>query len=242
MLTKILIADPSGEFRFVLTKQLEKQYTVLSCGTGTQALALLEEEKPDFFVMDLMLTSIDGLALLSAARDKGICPPTLVTSLFFHDHIVNALQRENVVYLMRKPCDMEALTGRIHELVAELNPQLFFRPEPRSVVTTALFELGVPASRIGCGNCREAILLLKEDPNASLSKEIYPALAKSQGVSEGSIEKNIRDAINYAYYHRSDSVWARYFPIAPNGQIPKPTNRVFLTTLAQVLFSMTRSA
>lgn len=242
MLTKILIADPSVEFRFVLTKLLEKRYTVLSCGTGTQALELLRREKPDLFVMDLMLTGIDGLSLLSAARQEGLCPPTLVTSLFFHDHIINALQRENVVYLTRKPCNLEALTGRIRELAAELSPRLFVAPEPRSLVTSTLFELGVPANRIGYGNCREAILLLREDPNASLSKEIYPALAKSQGVSVGSIEKNIRDAISCAYNHRSDAVWARYFPAAPNGQIPRPTNRVFLSTLAQVLFAMTTSA
>lgn len=239
MLTKILIADPSEEFRFVLTQLLEKHYTVLSCGTGSQALALLREEHPDFFVMDMMLPGIDGLSLLGTARAEGVCPPTLVTSLFFQDHIVNALQRQNVVYLMSKPCDMEALVGRIRDLVEEFSPRLFFRPPPRSVVTAALFELGIPAKRIGYGNCREAILMLKEDPNASLSKEIYPALSKRQGGSTGSIEKNIRDAIHYAYDHRNDAVWARYFPLAPNGQIPKPTNRVFLATVAQRLFAVT---
>lgn len=239
MLTKILIADPSEEFRFVLTHLLEKHYTVLSCGTGLQALELLRSEHPDFFVMDMMLPGIDGLSLLDTARSEGLCPPTLVTSLFFQDHIVNALQRQNVVYLMSKPCDMEALVGRVEDLVAEFSPRLFFHPAPRSVVTAALFELGLPAKRIGYGNCREAILMLKEDPGALLSKEIYPALAKVQQVSSCSIEKNIRDAISYAYQNRNDAVWSRYFPVAPNGQIPKPTNRVFLTTLAERLFSIT---
>lgn len=237
---KILIADPSEEIRFVLGQMLETQYTILSCSTGDRALELLRLERPELLVLDLMLPEIDGLSLLCAARKEGICPPALVTSLFIHDHIINALQRENVVYLMRKPCNLDALTGRIRELAGELSPQILFRPDQRSVVTAALFELGIPASRIGCGNCREAVIMLKADPGASLSKEIYPALANAQGVSAGSIEKNIRDAITDGYNRRNDSVWRRYFPTAPNGQIPKPTNRQFLSTLAQVLFAIAK--
>ena len=242
MLTKILIADPSEEFRFVLTRMLGKCYTVLSCGTGPQALELLRTEAPDLMVLDLMLSGFDGLTLLSTARSEGICPPSFVTSAFFFDHIANALQRENVVYLMRKPCDMDVLISRIREVAEELSPQLFFGLEPRGLVMAALFELGIPAKRIGSGNCREAILMLKDDPNALLSKDIYPVLAQAQKVSAGSIEKNIRDTITDAYQHRNDAVWVKYFPLAPNGQIPKPTNRVFLTTLAQVLFHMQRHA
>ena len=81
---------------------------------------------------------------------------------------------------------------------------------------------------------------MKDDPNASLSKEIYPALAKTQGGTATSVEKNIRDAIGYAYRNRNEAVWARYFPVAPNGQVPKPTNRAFLATLAQRLFAASR--
>ena len=238
MLTKILIADPSEEFRFVLSLALGKEYTVLSCATGQQALALLRSEHPDFFVMDMMLPGIDGLSLLGTARAEQVCPPTLVTSRFFQDHIISALQKQNVVYLMSKPCELDAMVGRIQDLVAEFSPRIFFQPAPRSAVTAALFELGIPAKRVGYGNCREAVLLLKENPGALLSKEVYPAIAKVQHSSAGSVEKNIRDAITYAYDRRNNAVWARYFSTAPNGQIPKPTNRVFLSTLAEILFTM----
>ena len=239
---KILIADPSEEYRFALTTLLQPDYTLLTCSTGDQALALLRQEQPELMVLDLMLPGMDGLGLLAQARKEGICPPALVSSLFLHDHVVNALQKENVVYLVRKPCNLEALALRIRELTRELSPRLSFYPDARSVVSEALFELGLPASRLGYANCREAVLMLREDPGASLSKEIYPAIARSQGVSSTSVEKNIRDAIADGYSRRNEGVWRRYFPVAPDGRVHKPTNRRFLAGLVQKLFCMTKEA
>ena len=241
-MVKLLIVDPSEEIRFTLTNLLRQDYTVLSCDSGDRALELLRREKPDLLVMELVLSGIDGLSLLTQARTEGICPPALVVSLFLHDHVIQALQKENVAYLMRKPCDLQALNGRIRELASDLSPRLALRPAPRNVISTALFELWVATSRLGFVNCREAILMLAENPTASLSKDIYPVLAEAQGVSATAIEKNIRDAITDAYNRRSEPVWRRYFPTAPDGRIPKPSNRLFLSTLAQVLFVMEQKA
>ena len=239
---KILIADPSEEYRFALTNLLQQDYTVLACSSGDQALELLRRERPDLLVMDLMLSGLDGLGLLAQARKEGLCPPALVSSLFLQDHIINALQKENVVYLVRKPCNLDALISRIRELTREAPASVFLSPDPRSVVNAALFELGIPAARLGCANCREAILLLRADPGASLSKEIYPAIAQRQGVSSTSVEKNIRDAIADGYSRRNEAVWRRYFPIAPDGRVHKPTNRQFLACMVQMLFEMAKEA
>jgi len=241
-LAKLLLVDPSEEIRFALTNLLRQDYTVFSCASGDQALELLRRERPDLLVTDLVLSGIDGLGLLAQARQEGICPPVLVVSSFLHDHVIQALQRENVVYLMRKPCNLQVLVGRIRELTSNLTPRLLLRPDPRNVISAALFELSVAASRLGYANCREAILMLREDPTASLSKDIYPALAETQGVSGISIEKNIRDAITDAYNRRNEAVWRRYFSTAPDGKVPKPSNRQFLSTLARVLFAMTKEA
>lgn len=239
---KILLADPNEELRFALTNLLRQEHTALSCGSGTEVLDLLRREKPDLLVMDLVLSGIDGLSLLTQAREEGICPPVLVVSLFLHEHVMHALQKENVVYVMRKPCDLQVLLMRIRELAADVSPKLGFRPDPRDTVGAALFELSIPTSRLGFSNCREAVLMLHRDPGASLSKDIYPALAKAQGVSATSIEKNIRDAITDGYNRRNETAWRRFFPTAPDGTVPKPSNRRFLTTLAQLLLATAREA
>ena len=236
MLTKILIADASVEVRFFLEMALKGSYCVLSCDNGVRALELLRQERPDLMVLDLMLPGMDGLALLAAARSEKICQPTLVTSVFLHDHIVNALEKENVVYLVRKPCDMDALVLHIQEIAMELSPPLFLRPDSVDLVTAVLFELGIPAGRMGFSDCRQAILMLRDNPGASFSKEVYPALDDNIKA----VEKRIRDVIFRAYDRRDGKVWAKYFPVAPNGAIPKPTNRQFLSTLAQTIFSLNR--
>lgn len=234
MLKKILIADPSEEFRLSLCGALCSDFTVLCCGNGQEALELLRTQKPDFLVMDLILPVIDGMGVLKQAKQEEICPPVLVTTGFTRDHIANALQQFNVVYMVLKPCELSAIASRIRELVLEFSPQLFFHPDPHSLVTTALFELGLAPKRAGFRWSRQAILILKDNPGAQLTKEIYPSLAEDG--NGNSVEKNIRDAIADAWNRRNDAVWRRYFPPDPSGEIPRPTNKVFLYTLTEVLF------
>ena len=231
-MTKILIVDSNEEFRRELAEGLRQFYSVRACGDGVAALEILRGDGADFLVMDLMLPGIDGLALLSAAQREGRCPPVLVCGLRFSPYVVQALQAFNVVYMSLKPCLIEVMIQRVRELVEVSAPQVLFRPATDTAVAAVLRELGMNTSRAGYYNCRDAILMLAEDPRLQVTKEIYPALGDWRAV-----EKNIRDAIQDAWNRRSEAVWRQYFRCAPNGQLPRPSNKVFLTTLAEVLFA-----
>lgn len=242
MLTKILITDSSDEFRFALEEELRSSFTVRSCQDGLQALELLRSYRPDFLVMDLMIPGIDGLTLLQKAKQEGLCPPVLVTTSFVCGYIVDALQQYNVAYMILKPCELSAITSRISDLAGRIVPPLFFQPSAYSVVTSALMELGIPTKRGGFHFCREAILMLGDNPSLQVTKHIYPELAKAGGCKAEAVEKSIRDVIVSAYEHRNDAAWRRYFSPAPNGQIPRPSNRMFLSVLSEVLFSVHTAA
>lgn len=242
MSTKILIVDASEEFRFALTDELQQEHTVRSCGNGLEALALLRSFRPDFLVTDLTLAGLDGLSLLQTANREGICPPTVVTGTYFSQCAANALEGLNVVYMVLKPCRIDALASRIDEMLCRSSIPLLLVPSPHSTVTTVLLELGIPTSRKGFRYCREAILLLSKDPSVQITKEIYPVVGKLYGAEAESVEKNIRDVIAAAWQQRDDALWRRYFPMAPNGQIPRPSNAVFLTRLTEVLSTSRRMA
>ena len=75
-----------------------------------------------------------------------------------------------------------------------------------------------------------AILLYAQDPNQSITKELYPALVKQfRHSSTGSIERSMRYAITEAWAHSPQSVWHQYFP----QQIKAPSNTLFIATLAE---------
>ena len=72
--TSVLIADNSEEFCTALSNALQRtdRFTVAGIANdGEQAMALLEERRPDILVLDLMLAKKDGISLGGRLEDCG---------------------------------------------------------------------------------------------------------------------------------------------------------------------------
>lgn len=70
------------------------------------------------------------------------------------------------------------------------------------------------------------------DPTQSLSKELYPYVAKYFGyISWQPVEHAVRVAILDAWERRNPEVWMQYFP----GMQKPPSNKQFIATLAERL-------
>ena len=242
MLTKILIADANEEFRLALTEELCKEHTVRSCASGCEALELLRAYRPDFLVIDMMVFGTDSLTVLQTAKQEGICPPFLACATYFTPYALRMLEQLDVAYMIRKPCELSALVCRIDDLVKEVSQPLFIAPSDYCVVTAISLELGLPARRKGFRCSREAILMLIDNPSLQVTKEIYPALAKMFDSQVKAVEKNIRDLIYDAWTGRDEAAWRKYFPVAPNGQVARPSNGVFLSLLAEQVGQLRRMA
>lgn len=67
----IMVVDDEATIREVVRKYLELDgYKVLEAATGTQALDLLHEQRPNLIVLDLMLPGIDGFAITRTLRQS----------------------------------------------------------------------------------------------------------------------------------------------------------------------------
>lgn len=68
--TTILVVDDEKTIREVVRRYLELDgFTVIDAETGTQALAMLREAKPDLIVLDIMLPGVDGFAITRKLRN-----------------------------------------------------------------------------------------------------------------------------------------------------------------------------
>lgn len=66
---KILIVDDEINIRELMKFNLEKEsYQVLEAEDGMQALAHIEQEKPDLVLLDLMLPKMDGIEVCKRAK------------------------------------------------------------------------------------------------------------------------------------------------------------------------------
>ena len=232
---KILIADAAKDFCGALGDALRGAYHVRSASDGVQALQLLRSFLPDILVLDLMLSGLDGITLLQKATDCGICPVVLATTRYISDYMLDAAQRLGVGYIMVKPCDVSAAISRIGDLSQRLNPPAFTDPDPRTVISNALLRLGVSTKLRGYGYLRESILLMAQDPRQSVTKELYPAVGARFGASAMQVERSIRSAVNTAWNRQDRQVWQLYFAADDTGLIPRPTNALLISRLADML-------
>lgn len=227
---KLLIADCNEDFRTALAAVLQEQYQVLCCRSGTEALTLLQQEHPDILVLDLMLPELDGLTLLERISANGIRPMVLAATPIFSDYVSNCAQRMGIEYLIRKPCAIEAIASRIRDLSRRLKaPEP--RTDPASYVRSLLLSLDISTKHNGFAYLREGIVLMAKDPSQSVTKMLYPEIARICGCNKDNVERSIRTALDRAWEKRDKLKWQKYFPNAQQ----RPSNAVFISRLAEAL-------
>ena len=91
-------------------------------------------------------------------------------------------------------------------------------------------EIGVPSQLIGCDYIRSSVLLMLEDRkySASITKRLYPELAKLYEMSEASIERSIRNAIERTWERGNKAALNAYFSGSGKERKKRPTNMEFL--------------
>ncbi len=80
------------------------------------------------------------------------------------------------------------------------------------------------------------IPLFARDRAQKLGKELYPDIAKLCGYGSSlAVERSIRGAIKAAWERRDDSLWRSYFHPDATNSIPCPSNKLFISTLAEII-------
>jgi len=232
---KLLIAEESEELRTALADLFRGSCLVRCCADGTAAQRELLEFRPDVLVLDMMLPGYDGISLLQWSAEQGIRPMVLAITRFCSDYVAESAQRLGVGYLMLKPCSLSALAAR----VADLNQQIRTAPEPPtdagSRISSLLLTLGIPPKLRGFAYLKEAVALYREDPLQSVTKLLYPEVAKRCGCAPMHVERSIRSAIEAGWKRRDDRVWQLYFQPDRDGRIQRPSNGDFISRLADSL-------
>ena len=244
---KVLIADAGEDFRTLLSDTLNAQedmQTVGAASDGAEALALLERERPDVLLLDLVLPRVDGLEVLRRMGETGARPATIVVSAFFNQRMISRSAELGVCYFIPKPCDVDALAERIRQsvrpedfpgaAVADFRPR---EPDLESTVTEVIHEIGVPAHIKGYQYLREAIIMTIGDMEIinAVTKVLYPAVAKKYATTPSRVERAIRHAIEVAWDRGDLETLQKFFGYTVSNIKGKPTNSEFIAMIADHL-------
>lgn len=102
----ILVVDDDPDIRNLLERLLGAQgHVVVAAGDGHQAMALIEAERPDLLVLDVMMPDVDGLALCRRLREDDATRPLPIILMTASCEIEDIWRGSGADAVIRKPFD-----------------------------------------------------------------------------------------------------------------------------------------
>jgi two-component system KDP operon response regulator KdpE len=108
----MVVDDEPAIVRLVRAKLQADGYAVITAARGEEALELLDDERPDLVVLDLMMPGMDGFETLRRIREIGQIPVIMLTARAGDADKVRGLQGGADDYLT-KPFNPDELSARV---------------------------------------------------------------------------------------------------------------------------------
>lgn len=123
--------------------------------------------------------------------------------------------------------------NRVQEPTYKAVDENFLRKE----ITKLLHTLGMPAHVLGYEYTREAILITlgNKDILRAITGELYPAVSKRFNTTPTRVERAIRHAVELAWDRGDLDTIQKFFGFTTSPKKGKPTNKEFLSALADHL-------
>lgn len=257
----VLIADDNKEFCSILNDYLLNQKDIVVTGIakdGREALALIEQRKPDLVILDIIMPHLDGLGVLEKLNSMTLekMPRVIILSAVGQDKITQQAITLGADYYVVKPFDMDVFTKRIREMfmgpdssdsMRRVNHVPLMEREAAATrkgpidleteITSIIHEIGVPAHIKGYMYLREAITMVVNDMEllSAVTKELYPSIAKKFNTTASRVERAIRHAIEVAWGRGQIEAINKLFGYTVQNDKGKPTNSEFIAIIADNL-------
>ena len=154
-------------------------------------------------------------------------------------------------YYFLKPFDMNTLAQRIIKLsgwknstTPVLKNNVLTDSELEIMITEIIHQIGVPAHIKGYHYLRESIMLSVKNNDIinSVTKLLYPTVAKKYNTTSSRVERAIRHAIEVAWDRGDRDVLNSYFGYTVQNERGKPTNSEFIAMISDKLRLRLKSA
>lgn len=122
VVARVLLVEDDPAIRTGLVRGLtEHGHVVVSAPTGSQAVALISEERPDVIVLDLGLPDLDGVNVLEIAKVLKAGPVIVATARDDEREMVRLLNAGADDYLV-KPFSVAQIDARIRAVLRRTAP------------------------------------------------------------------------------------------------------------------------
>lgn len=248
--TKILIADENAATRQSLLGELRRAgyVNVEIAKDGEEALARIDRYHPDIAIIDVWLSKLDGIGVLRNCKNINFGadkpPAFIVVSMVSNQSVFVEAANAGADLCLLKPFNVESLCNHIATLAVgrargdgDGSEPTVRTPDIEAQVTKIIHQIGVPAHIKGYQYLRTAILLTVKDSDIinSVTKILYPSVAKKYQTTTSRVERAIRHAIEVAWDRGDVDTLNSYFGYTIQNNRGKPTNSEFIAMIADNL-------
>lgn len=128
----LAVDDEAGILRLIKLELSAQGFRVITAGDGEEALKLVEEQRPDVILLDLIMPRMSGGELMRRIREQANVPIIMVTGKDADQDIVRGLEQGADDYVV-KPFNSEEVGARIHAVLrraaGSVNPERVIRVE-----------------------------------------------------------------------------------------------------------------
>lgn len=244
---RILIADPDAVFRKKVSEALSEAgfESVKEVGDGTEAVRKASVFPPDAVILDLVLPGKDGAEVIGeiSAACRPSKPVFIVAASVCNPSMLTEAVNAGADYCLIKPCEAGSIASKITKAFAKSAEPAVRKSRDalqstlETQVTQIIHQIGVPAHIKGYQYLRTAIIMTVEKPELinSITKELYPSVAKAYGTTSSRVERAIRHAIEVAWDRGDVDVINSYFGYTVQSARGKPTNSEFIALISDNL-------
>lgn len=251
----VLIVDDNARTVNMLEEIVQNDEAMVVVGkaeNGLEALDLIREKEPDVVLLDLIMPKLDGLGVLEKVRkntELKRIPSFIVISAIAQERVTENAFELGASYYILKPFDNNVVLSRIRQVKGRIGQHLLekhslvsgceFNPGNRAHnleadVTDIIHEIGVPAHIKGYQYLRDAIMMSVDDHEMlnSITKQLYPSIAKRHKTTPSRVERAIRHAIEVAWSRGKMDTINDLFGYTVSYGKGKPTNSEFVALIA----------
>lgn len=247
----VAIADDNERMLRLLENIVSDDEELEVVGTakdGEEAFRIIKEKQPDVMLLDIVMPKLDGLEVLDKVnQDHSMkkVPSFIMISAIGQERITEDAFEKGADYYIMKPFDNDMVLNRIKHIKQRRDIQdnrkvnAYEKVESISEetleteVTDIIHEVGVPAHIKGYQYLREAIIMSVQDMDMlnSITKILYPSIAKKFDTTPSRVERAIRHAIEVAWSRgKMDTIDEMFGYTISNGK-GKPTNSEFIALI-----------
>lgn len=222
-------------------------------GRQSEAMQILQSIEVDVVILDLELKEGDGIHLLEEMNQKLKKMPEVISVTntksetilscvrekgadFVYTKNNDAYSPQNILEIieMTLPYYKKKLAENAQVLAAEYSLEKEYEYQ-QAYAEHELEKMGFKPKKLSTVMLAEAICLEMnaEDIYAiQITNDIYPVIAKKHDTSLGSVEKNMRNAIERVWSRTDIAVLEAFYPYYWNRNSGRPTNMDFILNMA----------